>query len=421
MRRQRPRWLWRRCWGMRRKEGLILVVPLGTAVHVTVPSAAALAAGFSLGPFRVAALDKSVPSLLCSRSISGVTNEDAPNGEILSNSMVRFSARIRGQSVELTNLKSLLRFTVSMTEQLLTHTDAGLVSERACVYWNTTAAAWRKDGMWSLASQILALFGVVSRPHVGRPQHVLRSVASALTVHVHVHVHVLFFTLFVDLYLCWCTRAWTGSCSGSGSSGDWLCSRKQWACPWHWQAPRRCVRLCVCVCARQPCVRLQTRTGLWTLVTLQCRPRDVRMLTRGDRRGCIHLRDGLQEFHAWRENVWQSQRQGGYMSTCGAHSWVATGTASWVASPALTSRYGTGYPWVRWSKLLVPLASAAHSFWFSLLGGPGRFRGVVVLSVSRWLNWAPVHMTPTLEKASATRSVSYPSMSETSWHVHFEQ
>ena len=199
-------------WGLNEDEVLILKAPLGTTMHVTVPSAAVLAVGFPLGPFLVPALDTSVPGLSV-QSISWATNVYAANAEILSNSMVSFSARIHGQGVELMNLARPLRFTVSMTEQLLARADAGLVSERTCVYWNTTAAAWRQDGfwmipgcsyfrfpgVWSLASQILALFGAVSRLPVGRPQHVLRSVANELTVDVH--VNVLFFTPFVVLYL----------------------------------------------------------------------------------------------------------------------------------------------------------------------------------------------------------------------------
>ena len=59
--------------------------------------------------------------------------------------MVSFSVRISGQSVALTNLVPALRFTLSMTDNLVVHGGAGLVSERTCVYWNTSEAEWRQD------------------------------------------------------------------------------------------------------------------------------------------------------------------------------------------------------------------------------------------------------------------------------------
>ena len=146
-------------WGLNEDEVLVLVAPLGTTLHVTVPSAVALAVGFSLGPFSVPALGTSVLGLSV-QTISWATNVYAPHAVKLSNSMVCFLARIHGQSVELTNLVRPLLFTVSMTELLLVPAEAGLVSERACVYWNTTAAAWSEDvfGMcpvWSLGFRVV--------------------------------------------------------------------------------------------------------------------------------------------------------------------------------------------------------------------------------------------------------------------------
>ena len=133
-------------WGLEQDQVLTITAPLGTTLHVTVPSAAALAAGFSLGPFRIPALNMSAVEGLSVQSISWVTNVYAQQAENVSRGMVSFSARIHGQSIALTNLVPALRFTLSMTEQLVAYGDAGLISERTCVFWNTTAAEWRQDG-----------------------------------------------------------------------------------------------------------------------------------------------------------------------------------------------------------------------------------------------------------------------------------
>ena len=142
-------------WRLNEDEVLVLAAPLSTTMHVTVPSAAALAVGCSLGPFRVPALGTSVLGLSV-QSISWATNVYAPHAENLSNSMVSFSPRIDGQSAELTNLVPPLRSTVSMTELLLVLPRQGSCpSGHACTGTPRQALGVRMVfGMWPVCSHL---------------------------------------------------------------------------------------------------------------------------------------------------------------------------------------------------------------------------------------------------------------------------
>ena len=116
-----------------------VATPEGPAMEAAVLTADSLDAGFVLGPFRVP------PLPIASGTGVAIVWPANPYPGNVSDSMMTFTCWQGGRAVALNNLTPPLVFDIPDAESMAV--ERGQITERRCVFWNTTSRSWRTDGV----------------------------------------------------------------------------------------------------------------------------------------------------------------------------------------------------------------------------------------------------------------------------------